>query len=353
MKKKKERKVGLSPGSVIYTGKNSTKDAFVRIARYDKDHINEIYSDNFRTELYNIKEGEKIWVDILGLNHTELISKIGEQFQLHPILIENVVDVEQRPKFEEYENSILLIFDSLQFDESTHSIQIFQNAIVFGKNFLISFQESENDSYIKIRERINQVIGRMRTQGPDYLAYAMVDSQVDSYYLVMDKIEEEIELLESNIDESSEKYIRQTIMHLKRELLTARKSIQPLREALGKMSKTDSEFLEHSTSLFIRDVFDHTVYLMELTDNFKDMLSSIYDLYVAQISMRMNNVMKALTIVSSIFIPLSFIASVYGMNFKYMPELDDHYGYFIVIGVMVCLFVGMLVYFKKKGWMDN
>lgn len=353
MKKKKQRKVGLSPGSVIYTGKNSTQEAFVRISRYDKDHINEVYADNFNAELFRTKDEEKIWVDVLGLNHTELISKIGEQFHLHPILIENVVDVEQRPKFEEYENSILLIFDSLHFDEVSHSIQIFQNAIVFGKYFLISFQENENDAFSKIRERINQVIGRMRTQGPDYLAYAIVDSQVDSYYLVMDKIEEEIELLESNIDDSSESNIRQTILHLKKELMTVRKSIQPLREALGKMSKTDSPYLEHTTSLFIRDVYDHTVYLMELTENFKDMLSSIYDLYVAQISMRMNNIMKALTIVSSIFIPLSFIASLYGMNFKYMPELENHYGYFIVLGCMFCLFVGMLIYFKKKGWLDN
>lgn len=352
MSKKKKRKIGLSPGSIIYTGKIHTSSAAIKITKYNQLHLSEISLDNFRKDaILSYPEGN-IWVDIQGLNHIDIITEIGEQFNLHPILIENVVDVEQRPKFEEYDNCLLLIFDSLKFDEQTHTIVNFQNAIVFGKDFLLSFQEGDEDSFTHVRERIKKVIGRIRSKGPDYLAYAIVDSQVDSYYLVMDRLEEEIETLEQNIEISKENDIRQKILHLKKELITIRRSIHPLREALGKMSRMESEFIERTTSVFIRDVFDHTVYVMELTETYKDMLSSIYDLYVAQISMRMNNVMKALTIVSSIFIPLSFIASVYGMNFENMPELKSQNGYFIVLGCMLFLLLGMIGYFKKRGWMD-
>jgi len=199
---------------------------------------------------------------------------------------------------------------------------------------------------------MRNTIGKTRSKGSDYLAYALVDAQVDGYYLVMDRLEEEVETLEKNIETSNETDIRQKILHLKKELIKIRRSIQPLREALGKMSRTDSAYIEASTSIFLKDVFDHLVYLMELTENLKDMLSSIYDLYIAQISMRMNNVMKALTIISSIFIPLSFIASVYGMNFDNMPELRNPHGYFYVLGIMFIILLGMIGYFKKRGWMD-
>ncbi len=352
MSKKKKRKIGLSPGSVIYTGKVQTSNANIKITKYNQNHLSEVTLENYRKDAFLPFPEGNIWVDIQGLNHTEIISQIGERFNLHPILIENIVDVEQRPKFEEYENSLLLIFDSLKFNEETHTIQNFQNAIVFGKDFLLSFQEGQEDSFTHVRERINKVIGRIKSKGPDYLAYAIVDSQVDSYYLVMDRLEEEIEALERNLEISNENNIRQVILHLKKELITIRRSIHPLREALGKMSRIESEFIEHTTSVFIRDVYDHTIYVMELTENYKDMLGSIYDLYVAQISMKMNNVMKALTIVSSIFIPLSFIASVYGMNFDNMPELRNPNGYFIVLGFMLFLLLGMVGYFKRRGWMD-
>lgn len=352
MSRKKRKKIGLSPGSIIYTGKFQTPNPTLRITKYNQDHLNEVSLDDFSNDAIKPLTNGKIWIDIQGLDHVDIISQIGEKYNLHPILIENVVDVEQRPKFEEFENCLLIIFDTLRFNESSHTIQNYQNAVVFGNDYLISFQEGHEDSFGSVRERMQKVIGRIRSKGPDYLAYAIVDTQVDSYYLVMDKIEEEIELLESNLELSNEKDIRQKILHLKKELITIRRTIHPLREALGKMSRFESKFIEPTTSIFLKDVYDHTVYILELTETQKDMLSSIYDLYVAQISMRMNNVMKALTIVSSIFIPLSFIASLYGMNFENMPELKNPNGYFYVLGFMLFLLLGMIGYFKKRGWMD-
>lgn len=350
--KKKRNKVGLSPGSIIYTGKFSNTNACIRITKYSQDHLNEIDLAEFRIDaLLPIPNGN-LWIDVQGLDQVNLITSIGNEFGLHPILIENIVDVEQRPKFEEYDNYLCLIFDTLTLNEETYSIQNLQNAIILGQDFLISFQEGHDDSFRTVRERMRNTIGKTRSKGSDYLAYALVDAQVDGYYLVMDRLEEEVETLEKNIETSNETDIRQKILHLKKELIKIRRSIQPLREALGKMSRTDSAYIEASTSIFLKDVFDHLVYLMELTENLKDMLSSIYDLYIAQISMRMNNVMKALTIISSIFIPLSFIASVYGMNFDNMPELRNPHGYFYVLGIMFIILLGMIGYFKKRGWMD-
>lgn len=352
MAKKKRNKLGLSPGSIVYTGKISNANPCIRITKYSQDHLNEINLNEFRKDAFVPLPNSQLWIDVQGLNQENIISSIAEEFGLHPILIENIVDVEQRPKFEEYENCLLLIFDSLQFNEETYSIQNLQNGIVIGQDYLISFQESREDMFDAVRQRLRKTIGKTRSKGTDYLAYALVDTQVDNYYLVMDRLEEEVELLEKNIEANNEKDIRQKILHLKKELIKIRRSIQPLREALGKMSRVENPLIESSTSIFLKDVYDHLVYLMELTENLKDMLGSIYDLYIAQISLRMNNVMKALTIISSIFIPLSFIASVYGMNFDNMPELRNPNGYFYVLGVMFLLMLGMIGYFKKRGWMD-
>ena len=352
MSKHKRRKTGLSPGSIIYTGHNVSGEKQVFITRYNAKDLTETkYSDLDGSEISLVND-KITWIDVRGLEHTDLISKIGISYNLHPIVLENIADVDQRPKFEEFENGIFMIIDALHYESGKDSVQNTQIAIFFGADFLLSFQEGKYDHFEHVRNRLLKSIGRIRSKRPDYLAYALIDSQVDTYYLAMDHIEDQIESLESKMDESTSTYIRERILNLKKELIYIRKSVLPLREALSKFSRMESDLIEHSTSVFIRDVYDHVVYIMDLIESFKDMLSGIYDIYIAQISLRMNNVMKALTIISAIFIPLSFIASLYGMNFEFMPELHSQYGYYVTLGVMFCISVGMIIMFKKRGWFD-
>ncbi len=352
MSKKRKRKIGLSPGSMIYTGHLESGEQQVLVTRYNATDYIESTLSEFNEEKIRPVNGQITWVDVRGLEHTDLIEKIGESYSLHPILLENIVDVEQRPKFEEFENGIFMIIDALKYNKESTTIQNTQIALFFGADFLLSFQEGKDDHFEHVRERLSKAIGRLRKRGTDYLAYALIDSLVDSYYIAMDQIEEQIELLEANIEGSESKFIRERILALKKELIHVRKSVLPLREALSKFSRMESELIEASTSVFIRDVYDHVVYIMDLIESFKDMLSGIYDIYIAQISLKMNNVMKALTIISAIFIPLSFIASVYGMNFEYMPELHNPYGYYGILGVMLGISVVMILLFKKRGWFD-
>ncbi|HMG15939.1 MAG TPA: magnesium/cobalt transporter CorA [Saprospiraceae bacterium] len=352
MTKKRKRKIGLSPGSMVYTGHLDSGEKQILVTRYNANDYKEITLKDFNEDKISPVPGHINWVDVRGLEHTDIIEKIGESYSLHPILLENIVDVEQRPKFEEFENGIFIIIDSLKYITESTTIQNTQIALFFGTDFLLSFQEGKDDHFEHVRERISKAIGRIRKRGTDYLAYALIDSLVDSYYLAMDQIEEQIELLETNIEGSESKFIRERILALKKELIHVRKSVLPLREALSKFSRMESELIEASTSVFIRDVYDHVVYIMDLIESFKDMLSGIYDIYIAQISLKMNNVMKALTIISAIFIPLSFIASVYGMNFEFMPELHNPYGYYGILGVMFCISVAMIIMFKKRGWFD-
>lgn len=337
---------------MVYTGHLDSGEEQVLVTRYNAVDYKEFTLNEFEEDKILQVPGQITWIDVRGLEHTELIEKIGKAYSLHPILLENIVDVEQRPKFEEFENGIFMIIDALKYNKETTKIENTQIAIFFGTDFLLSFQEGKDDHFEHVRERLSKVIGRIRKRGTDYLTYALIDSQVDAYYLAMDQIEEQIELLESNIEASAAQFIRERILALKKELIHVRKSVLPLREALSKFSRMESELIEPSTSVFIRDVYDHVVYIMDLIESFKDMLSGIYDIYIAQISLKMNNVMKALTIISAIFIPLSFIASVYGMNFEYMPELHNPNGYFIIMGIMLCISVGMIIMFKKRGWFE-
>lgn len=352
MSKHRKRKTGLSPGSVIYTGHTSSGTKEVYVTRYNQSTLKETKLTDLQGKEILPEKDTITWVDVRGLEHVQLIEKIGIAYNLHPILLENIVDVEQRPKFEEFENGIFMIIDSLHYDDKQESIQNTQIALFFGSDFMLSFQEGKEDHFKQVRERLTKAIGRIRRKGTDYLAYALIDSQVDAYYLAMDHIEEQIENLEANMEINPSSYIRARILSLKKELIYIRKSVLPLREALSKFSRMESDLIEHSTSVFIRDVYDHVVYIMDLIESFKDMLAGIYDIYIAQISLRMNNVMKALTIISAIFIPLSFIASIYGMNFEYMPELHSPHGYFVILGIMFCISLGMIIMFKKRGWFD-
>ena len=350
--RKKRKKAGLPPGSVVFTGNQKVEKVFIHYFQYDPENLIEDAFDNHKEIIFNPSPDEKVdWYDIRGLHDTQLIELLGKTFEIHSLVLEDVADIHQRPKFEEYTNGNFIVLRALAFDKEIREVTTEQVALYFRKGFLISFQEAETDLFLAVRNRIQSGKGKVRHRGADYLSYALLDNIVDNYYVVLDDVEQVIEVLEDKLLSEPDGSIKEGIHHLKKELLVIRKSIAPLREAIGKFSKSDSPFIDESSQMYVRDLYDHTIQIMDMVETYRDMLNSLQDLYISEISLKMNQVMQILAVITTIFVPLSFLAGLYGMNFDYIPELHFKYGYFILLGIMFCVIVGLLYYFKKKKWM--
>lgn len=349
--KRKRKKPGLPPGTVVFTGKQKIEEVFISHIQYSPEQLKErSFKQSANIKFSSLLADQHTWYDIRGLHDIPLIESLGKTFDIHNLVLEDVVDIHQRPKFDEYANGIFIIIKALDFDTEKLKIRTEQVGIFFNKNLLISFQETESDLFVAIRQRIQNPAGKIRNGRVDFLAYALIDNIIDHYYLVLDKIEETIETLEDRILNNPDNTIKAQIHHLKKEILVVRKSISPLRETIGRFSKSDSPYIEERSFIFVRDLYDHTIQIMDMVENYRDMLNGLQDLYVSEISFKMNQVMQVLTIITTIFVPLSFLAGLYGMNFEYIPELHFRYGYFILLGLMFCIFMGSLAYFRKKKW---
>ncbi|MEM1321962.1 MAG: magnesium/cobalt transporter CorA [Bacteroidota bacterium] len=349
--KKKPKIVGLPPGSIVFTGNQKVEKVIIHYLVYDSTHFSETTIDNHSQITFKTSDDTQTdWYDIRGLHDINLIETLGRHFDIHPLVLEDIVDIIQRPKLDEYEKGLFITLRALVFDKATLEIKVEQIALYFRKGLLISFQETESDLFLAVRRRIQSGQGRIRDRGSDYLAYALIDNIVDSYYPILDEFEAVIEVLEDKIISDPEENIREQIHHLKKELLVVRKSIAPLREAIGRFAKTEVSFMDEKSKVYIRDLYDHTVQVMDMVESYRDMLNGLQDLYLSEISFKMNQVMQVLTIITSIFVPLSFLTGMYGMNFVNMPELRFKYGYFILLGVMLAIFVGSIVYFRRRKW---
>lgn len=348
---KHRRKMGLPPGSIVFTGNQKVDKIRVHHLLYDASQLTskELYSHE-NIELAVSKSEIVDWYDMRGLHDTQLIENFGKQFNIHPLILEDIVDVSQRPKYEEYEKGVFLIARALHFDETNFKIKTEQVSIYFHNGLLLSWQETESDLFAAVRERVTLSKGRIRQRGADYLAYALLDVLVDHYFQVMDEVGNVIEQLEDDLLENPDSSIRERIHHLKKELLKTRKTIAPLREAINRFSKAENEFVQENSNIFIRDLYDHTIQAQEMMENYRDILNGLQDLYLSEISFKMNQVMQVLTIITTIFVPLSFLAGLYGMNFANIPELHHPQGYFILLGVMGLLAIGLLSWFRKQGW---
>ncbi|MGK0365247.1 MAG: magnesium transporter [Saprospiraceae bacterium] len=351
-KKDRKKKIGLPPGSVVFVGDRKLDKVFMSYLQYDEKQLSEIVYDNHKKIVLHQSPDEKVdWYDIRGLHDTKLIESLGVTFGLHPLILEAIADTYQRPKFDEYDTGIFLVIRALAFDKSKLEVTTEQIAIYFRKGLLLSFQEDETDLFAAVRHRLQAGHGRIRRRGADYLAYALADNVVDNYFVVLDAIEETIEDLESKLLQNPDNSVKERIHALKKELLIVRKSIGPLREAISRFAKSENSLVEESSSIFIRDLYDHTIQIMDMTENYRDMLNGLQDLHLSEISYRMNQVMQVMTIVTTVFVPLSFLAGLYGMNFENIPELHNQYGYFILLGVMLIISIGSILYFKSRKWL--
>jgi magnesium transporter len=350
--KKRSEKAGLPPGTLVHIGEKKTEKAKITIIDYDETQFEEKEAKTIE-ECFPFKDKPTTtWINIEGVHELAIIEKIGEHFGLHPLLLEDIANTEQRPKMEDYGEYIFIVLKMLFHDEKANEVKAEQVSLILGSNFVISFQEGiKGDVFDPVRERIRNGKGRTRKMKSDYLAYALVDAIVDSYFLILEKLGEKIEDVEEELVTNPASETLRGIHHLKREMIFLRKSVWPLREVLSCLERGESSLIHANTRIYLRDVYDHTIQIIDTIETFRDMLSGILDIYLSSISNRMNQIMKVLTIIATIFIPLTFIVGIYGMNFEYMPELKWRWGYFAVLGIMAIIGIWMLIYFRKKRWL--
>lgn len=342
--------IGQAPGTLIYTGKKTEGQIRLEVFSYDNDEIQEISGHNFE-ECKAIIDTEKInWLNIDGLHNIDLINKIGSEFGLHPLLLEDVLNVEQRPKSEEFEKYLFFTIKMFHIGEEGE-ISYEHVSFALGKNTVISFQERPEDLFDLLRDRLRNSYGKIRQKQADYLFYRFIDTIVDNYYFVLDSFAEKIEQLEDEVMENPTTRTLQKLQGIRKELIYLRRSVYPLRESINALLKSESPLLKKETERYFADVYDHTIHVIESLDTFRELLSGIMDLYMNSVSNKMNEIMKVLTIMSTIFIPLTFIAGIYGMNFEHIPELGYEWGYAAVWVLMIFIAVVMLVLFKRKKWL--
>jgi magnesium transporter len=292
------------------------------------------------------------WVNIDGIHNLQIIETVGKCFQLHPLTLEDIVNTGQYPKVEDYGNYLFIVLKMLYYNSEINEIEVEQVSLCLGSHFVLSFQEETGkDVFSSVRERIRTGKGRMRKMGADYLTYSLIDAIVDSYFLILEDLGEKLEILEDRVVQEPVQKTLQEIHQFKRELIFLRKSVWPLREVISFLERGDSAIIQESMHVYFRDIYDHTVRVIETIETFRDILSGILDIYLSSTSNRLNAIMKVLTIIATIFMPLTFLAGVYGMNFKYMPELEWHWGYPLILLVMVSIALLMLAFFRKKKWL--
>lgn len=340
----------MAPGSLLFTGEQKMEQVNIEVMKYDEKSIEEKSFSDISKAIDFVDSSDKVsWINIEGIHDVETIEKVMLHFNLHRLTGEDILSVGQRPKLDDYSNYLHVVLRMFMLVEN--EIEDEQITLVLTQKCLITFQEKPGDVFNFVRRRLNEGKGQIRTRGADYLHYALIDSVVDHYFIILenfgDKIEDlEIELLDRPTDD-----VLKRLHHLRREALQLRRNVYPLREVVSRLEKQEADFINSETRLFVRDLYDHTIQVIETVEVFRDSASGLLDLYMNSISNKMNGIMKLLTIVSTIFIPLTFIAGVYGMNFQHMPELEYRFGYGIAMLVMFVIAVIMVIFFKRKKWL--
>lgn len=344
-------KAGLPPGTLVHIGSRKAEHVKITVIDYDKDNFSEKTCRD-PAECFEFKSSESVsWINIDGLHDISAISMIGDHFNLHPLLLEDVVSTRQRPRAEEYDEMLFLTLKMHGISRDRRSVVSEQVSFVLGQNWLISFQEKEGDIFDGLRSRLREGSGNTRKRGADYLLYRLLDTVVDNYFFVTEFFSETIDDLEEKVLGEQEQSTLEEIQRLKRELIGFKRSVYPLREAVSTLQKETFKHIKKSTGPFMRDVYEHIIHVNDSIESQRDVLSGLIDLYHSGVSQRTNQVMQVLTIISTIFIPLTFIAGIYGMNFDHMPELHWTYGYLTVWLVMLVLIIGMIFYFRRKKWL--
>ncbi|MHB1346208.1 MAG: magnesium/cobalt transporter CorA [Candidatus Humimicrobiaceae bacterium] len=343
-------KSGLPAGSLIHIGEKKVEKVKIRLIDYGPEEYAEQIITNIE-QCFPYKDEQTItWINIDGIHEVEIMRKLGDCFGFHPLILEDILNTQQRPKIEDFNDYIYIVFKTMDYNIKTNQIILDQVSIILGKHYVISLQEQPLDIYEPIRKRIKNDKSRIRNEGSDYLAYLLIDSIIDNYFSVLEKIGEKIEHVENKLVTSPTQKTLKTIYDLKRNMLYMRKSTWPLREIISRLERGEISLISDNTKIYVRDIYDHIIQVIDTIETFRDMLSGMIDIYLSSMSHRLNEVMKILTIISTIFIPITFIASIYGMNFRFMPEISWKWSYIIVWAVILFIIIYMVIYFKRKKW---
>ncbi|MBN2012866.1 magnesium/cobalt transporter CorA [candidate division KSB1 bacterium] len=349
--RKSSKKVGLAPGTLIHVGEQKVEKPRIRVIDFDETHHQEMELQNVE-DSFPFKDSPTVtWLNIDGLHDISIIEKIGTHFDIHPLVLEDILHTSQRPKLEDYDHYIYIVLKMIHYKASDDEIQEEQFSLLLGDTFVITFQERVGDIFNPVRDRIRSGKFRIKKRKSDYLTYALIDAVIDNYFIVLENLSEHIENLEDDVLDHPSPDIGHKIHTLKRKLLSLRKSIWPLREVISELQRSESPLFEESTAPYLKDVYDHTIQVIDTIETFRDMVSGLLDTYMTSVSNRMNEVMKVLTIIATIFIPLTFLAGIYGMNFDFMPELKWHWSYFVLWAAMIIVAIIMIIFFRKKRWL--
>jgi magnesium transporter len=348
---KYKQKVGLPPGTLIHLGPERKDRSRISVIDFTEHEITETSPGNAE-ECFPFRDTSTItWINVDGVHETEVIDALGRHFGLHPLVMADIVNTRQRPKIEDYDDYLFVVLKMIFQPENGSIITGEQVSLIIGSNYVISFQETREDVFNPVRNRLKTSGGRIRKMGADYLAYALIDTIVDHYFVVLESLGEKMEDLEEQLLRYPTEQTMQAIHSMKRDMIYLRRSVWPLREVMGTLERGESKLIHKATRVYLRDIYDHTIQVIDTLETSRDILSGMLDIYLSGMSYRMNTVMKVLTIIATIFMPLTFIAGVYGMNFVNMPELEWYWGYPMVMLFMATIAFGMLAYFKRKKWL--
>jgi magnesium transporter len=346
---RKKSNLGLPPGSLVQVGAPDTFQTRIRAIQYHREFFAENTVSKVEEILSLQGKNETLWINIDGRD-IKTIETIDDHYGVHPLVLEDIVSTGQRPKVDDYGDYLFIVLKMIYFDDTVNDIYAEQIGLVLSSNHVISFQEKPGDLFDPIRERLRAAKGRVRQSGADYLMYCLIDAIVDHYFVLLETIGGQVDLLEQRLMENNDGQIATKIHFLKRQIIFLRGQIWPLRDVVGSLIRLENPLINPETKVYLRDVYDHCTQVNDTIESFRDALSGLHDIYLSMAGYRMNEIMKVLTIFAAIFIPLTFIAGIYGMNFDHMPELRWRYGYFGVLAFMGLLAAGMLYVFKIKRW---
>ncbi len=347
--RKRHKTAGLPPGTMEFVGEKKVEEVRLTVWDYDKESVEKIKPSTVE-ECFPFRDTSRVsWINVDGLHDTELLGKLGDHFGLHPLVMEDIANTTQRPKVEDYGDYLYIVMRMLDYNKEARRVTPEQLSLVLGKNYVLTFQERVGDVFDHVRERI-QKTARIKLSRVDYLAYALLDAVVDRYFVILEAFGEDIEALEEDLMDAPSPRLLETTHELKRELIVLRKAVWPLREVISALERYESRLIHKETRLYMRDLYDHTIQVIDSVESYRDVTSGLQDLYLSSISNKMNEVMKVLTIIATIFIPMSFLAGIFGMNFEYMPELKWKWSYPLFWLGVVAVGGSMISYFKKKGW---
>ena len=348
---RRRNKPGSSPGQLSFVGEKKSEQIIISSISYNESSVEEAVHESIDSAINAIQPGHVTWINIDGLHDVQIIETVGNHLGIHPLVLEDIVHTTQRPKVEIYDSNIYAVMKMITFNETSSEVEIEQVSLVLGKGWVLSFQEKPGDVFDAVRNRLRPPGARIRKMSADYLLYALLDVIVDYYFVTLEKIGDVMDDLEDEITDDPSKQTPLKLRDVKHNLIRVRRSTWPVRELLSQLERDESPLISKQTRPFIRDAYDHAVQVIDIVESLRDVLGSLMDLYMTGVSNRMNDIMKVLTIIGTIFIPLTFIAGIYGMNFENMPELHTQNGYFISLGIMGAIALVLLFFFRKKDWL--